>query len=174
MAARARVILDTSPLVTLCTARVANKPIIHKFLEHADIHLTDAVEQEVVLQYEKSDAQIAKSLIKSGQINVIPAPTEPTISDFYKLHETDCGVIRLGIALPHLLTIIDDKEAYVVSTRYGLHPMFLLDLFVLLVQQHGLEKQSALDMVKSAEKDGTGNYPVTQIRNIKVLEKSKG
>ena len=30
------------------------------------------------------------------------------------------------------------------------------------------------DMVKSAEKDGTGNYPVTQIRNIRVLEKSKG
>lgn len=30
------------------------------------------------------------------------------------------------------------------------------------------------DMVKSAEKDETGNYPHTQIRNIKVLEKIKG
>jgi len=29
------------------------------------------------------------------------------------------------------------------------------------------------DMVKSAEKDGTGNYPFTEIRNIRVLEKSK-
>ncbi|MBU4373963.1 MAG: cyclic pyranopterin monophosphate synthase MoaC [Euryarchaeota archaeon] len=29
------------------------------------------------------------------------------------------------------------------------------------------------DMVKSAEKDETGNYPFTQIKNIRVLEKSK-
>ncbi len=29
------------------------------------------------------------------------------------------------------------------------------------------------DMVKSAEKDETGNYPVAEIRNIKVLEKYK-
>lgn len=30
------------------------------------------------------------------------------------------------------------------------------------------------DMVKSAEKDKTGNYPHTSIQNIKVLEKIKG
>ncbi len=30
------------------------------------------------------------------------------------------------------------------------------------------------DMVKSAEKDDTGNYPLTCIRNIKVLSKVKG
>lgn len=30
------------------------------------------------------------------------------------------------------------------------------------------------DMVKSAEKDESGNYPHTQIRNIRVLEKLKG
>jgi len=30
------------------------------------------------------------------------------------------------------------------------------------------------DMVKSAEKDDTGNYPHTCIRNIKVVEKIKG
>ncbi|MGZ5539041.1 MAG: cyclic pyranopterin monophosphate synthase MoaC [Halobacteriota archaeon] len=29
------------------------------------------------------------------------------------------------------------------------------------------------DMVKSIEKDATGNYPVTKIRNIRVLEKIK-
>ena len=29
------------------------------------------------------------------------------------------------------------------------------------------------DMVKSAEKDATGNYPYTEISNIKVLEKQK-
>ena len=29
------------------------------------------------------------------------------------------------------------------------------------------------DMVKSAEKDETGNYPFTEIRDIRVLEKSK-
>lgn len=29
------------------------------------------------------------------------------------------------------------------------------------------------DMVKSAEKDATGNYPFTEIKNIRVLEKSK-
>ena len=30
------------------------------------------------------------------------------------------------------------------------------------------------DMVKSAEKDSTGNYPLTCIRNIRVLSKVKG
>lgn len=29
------------------------------------------------------------------------------------------------------------------------------------------------DMVKSAEKDETGNYPITEIKNIRVLEKFK-
>jgi cyclic pyranopterin phosphate synthase len=29
------------------------------------------------------------------------------------------------------------------------------------------------DMVKSVEKDATGNYPVTKIRDIRVLEKTK-
>ena len=29
------------------------------------------------------------------------------------------------------------------------------------------------DMIKSAEKDKTGNYPFTKIKNIRVLEKSK-
>jgi cyclic pyranopterin phosphate synthase len=29
------------------------------------------------------------------------------------------------------------------------------------------------DMVKSAEKDDTGNYPFTRITNIRVLEKTK-
>ncbi|MCE8426433.1 MAG: cyclic pyranopterin monophosphate synthase MoaC [Candidatus Methanoperedens sp.] len=29
------------------------------------------------------------------------------------------------------------------------------------------------DMVKSAEKDETGNYPITRINNLKVIEKSK-
>jgi cyclic pyranopterin phosphate synthase len=29
------------------------------------------------------------------------------------------------------------------------------------------------DMVKSAEKDETGNYPMTEIKNIRVLEKFK-
>jgi cyclic pyranopterin phosphate synthase len=29
------------------------------------------------------------------------------------------------------------------------------------------------DMVKSAEKDATGNYPFTRIKNVRVLEKSK-
>jgi cyclic pyranopterin phosphate synthase len=29
------------------------------------------------------------------------------------------------------------------------------------------------DMVKSAEKDETGNYPLTEIKSIRVLEKSK-
>ena len=30
------------------------------------------------------------------------------------------------------------------------------------------------DMVKSAEKDESGNYPSTSIQNIRVLEKLKG
>lgn len=30
------------------------------------------------------------------------------------------------------------------------------------------------DMVKSVEKDGTGNYPYTKIKNILVIEKIKG
>jgi hypothetical protein len=54
--------------------------------------------------------------------------------------------------------VIDDKEAYIVSTRYSLRPMLLLDLLVLLVQGHGLEKQVALDMVKSAERRYSPSY----------------
>jgi hypothetical protein len=149
---KARVLLDTSPLITLCIFKISNLPMIYKVLEHADVTITEAVHHEVTVQYAKSDAQIARSLVESGRINVVVSPNEPLISDFYKLHETDCGVIRTGLSLSNLLTIIDDKEAYLVSTRYGLRPVFLLDLLVLLIQQHGLEKETALNMVKSAER----------------------
>jgi hypothetical protein len=155
---KALVLLDTSPLVTLCVFKIANKPLIHTFLEHAEVYITEAVNHEVTVQYEKSDARIARSLVTSGQIQITPAPKTPPISDFYKLHETDCGVIRLGIASPHLTTIIDDKEAYIVSTRYGLKPILLLDLLVRLVQRHGLGQQVALDMVKSAERRYSPSY----------------
>ncbi len=163
---KASVLLDTSPLVTLCIFKIANQPMIQPFLEYTDVYITDAVEREVTVQYEKSDAQIAKRLVNAGQIHVIPAPITPTISDFYKLHETDCGVIRLGLVSPHLLTIIDDKEAYVVSTRYGLKPMFLLDLLILLVEKHGLPKQDALDMIKSAERRYSPAYTAHTIFKV--------
>jgi hypothetical protein len=163
------VLLDTSPLVTLCVFKIANRPLIFSFLEHAEIHITEAVNHEVTVQYEKSDARIAKSLVASGRIAVVPAPKTPPILDFYKLHETDCGVIRLGIASPHLITVIDDKEAYIVSTRYGLRPMLLLDLLVLLVQRHGLEKLVALDMVKSAERRYSPSYVAHTIFKLKEV-----
>ncbi len=82
---KAPVLLDTSPLVTLCVFKVAGRPLIYTFLEHTDVQITDAVNYEVTVQYEKSDARIARSLVQSGRISVTPAPQTPLISDFYKL-----------------------------------------------------------------------------------------
>src|SRR5258708_30948624 len=136
----------------MCTAKVKNEPIIYALLNHAGLTVTERVVQEVILHHDKSDVRIARPLMTSGQITASPAPATPLISDFYQISETDCGVIRLGLTMPERITIIDDKEEYLIACRYNLRPLFLLDLLVLLATSYGLDKGTARDMVQSTAK----------------------
>jgi hypothetical protein len=144
-----KALLDTSPLVTLCVFKAANLPLIETVLLHASLTITEAVYDEVTYHYLKSDARIAGSLVRQGKIEVVPAPAAPLIRNFYRLHETDCGVIRLGLVHADMTTIIDDKEAFLVSTRYGLRPLLLLDLIVELAHNHNLAVSNAASLVQA-------------------------
>lgn len=142
----------------MCTAQVKGEPIVYLLLNHANFSVTDQVVTEVVLRMGKSDVQIARPLISAGRISTVATATIPVISDFYAISETDCGVIRTGLLLTDTLTVIDDKEAYVIACRYELRPIFLLDLLVLLVRQHGLDKALAVEMVQSMTKRYSVGY----------------
>ncbi len=114
--------------------------------------ITERVVQEVVLRQDKSDVRTIRPLLSSGKIISKPTPNVPIISDYYAISETDCGVIRLGLAMPDLITIIDDKEEFLIACRYGLRPMFLLDVFVLLTTSYDLDKAMARNMIQSTAK----------------------
>jgi len=51
--------------------------------------------------------------------------------------------------VPDVKIILDDHLAFVVACRFGLAPILLLDLLVLLVNEYGLEKQMAIDIVNA-------------------------
>ena|SRR5579859_5056555 len=147
------VLLDSSPLITVCKFTVIGRPMIEHLLEVAAVNVTQKVADEVAaLTRPEPDAAVARRLIRAGQIVILDAPEEPNIHEFYALQETDCTVIRLGLTLENAITVLDDHDAFLIANHYGLKPMFLLDLLVLLVRHEGLDSQVAQTMVESAER----------------------
>src|SRR5258708_8227187 len=146
------VLLDASPLITLCVYRVARQPLIQGLLTYLDITVIDRVAAEVVGDRTTPDAHVARRLIRDGVIQVVPVPTLADVEDFYNSDPADFGTITLAIQRPALLPIFDDKAAFITAVHYDLRPVFLLDLIVLLVKRHGLPAQTALNMVESAAK----------------------
>jgi len=147
------VVLDSAPLITLCSCEVEGHPIIDKLLRGTLVMIPDTVKELAVdARRELHDAAVAKRLIEQGKISVFPEPASPQVEDYYNLGEGQCAVIRLALKLGQDVTpILDERGGFLIACHYGLHPMFLLDLIVALVQQKKLDAQVAQTMVESAK-----------------------
>ncbi len=150
---RPALLLDTSPLITLCAFQAQGLPLALTMLRYADLYITEQIAAEALAEPPHADIQVIKPLLETRQIAAFRAPAEPAILEVYtKLSQADRSVIRLALASPTLQLVIDEREGYVVATRCGLKPLFLLDALVELARHHGLDVRLAKLMVQSVQK----------------------
>lgn len=138
---------------------IGNKEIvIRKAVASGDIFLSrDTVEMIKSGSVEKgnvlSTARIAAILAVKRTPEMIPMCHQIPITSVD---------VNFSVAEDHVSAVVEVRSL----GRTGVEMEALTGVSVALL--------TVWDMVKSAEKDNTGNYPHTCIRNIKVIEKIKG
>jgi len=144
-------ILDTGPLSTLCSFPLNGSPYIYTVLKYASVLLADGVITEAG---RGKIWRTVSPLINTGEIKSISSPIEPEILDTSYGNDLGLGersTIKLGLKLG-LITVIDDRDAFVVANRFGIHPIGFQDWVVKLVQESDLSVQTAIEIVKASAK----------------------
>jgi hypothetical protein len=147
-----KIALDTSPLITLCSFRVQGKLAVEYILPLVDMMVVETVALEATANLAYPDAISAKNLLDSGRLPKIPIPSvavDTILDEYGRLGQGERDTIRLGLDMPDVKIILDDHLAFVVGCRFGLAPILLLDLVVLLANEGNLEKQMAVDIVNA-------------------------
>ncbi len=97
-----------------------------------------------------SDAQVIKDLLISNKIKSIPViatPVDGIIDGYTKLGKGERDTIRLAITNANARIVLDDYLAFVISTRFGVNPILLLDLLVAFVKENYLSVGTCLEIV---------------------------
>lgn len=139
-----------------------------------DIGAKDIVARKAVASGEIVLGGDTVEMIKAGSIekgNVLSTARVAAIMAVKKTPEMIPMCHQIPVTAVDVdLSIADDHVCAVVEVhslgRTGVEMEALTGVSVALL--------TVWDMVKSVEKDNTGNYPHTRIRNIKVVEKIKG
>jgi hypothetical protein len=143
-------ILDTSPLITLCSFKVAHRLVIEHILPIVDFVIVETVAFEGTSNPAYTDSATILSFLNAGLISSIPKPItalDPIIDNYIKLGQGERDTIRLAISKPGVIAVLDDYLAFVVATRFEIKTILLLDLLVLLVKDWGLNDKVALEIV---------------------------
>ena len=147
-----QVILDTSPLITLCSFVAQGELIIDSVLSFVDILVVDTVAQECTANQNYADARTIQKLIDKNQIITLRVPQtgiDILIDNYTKLGHGERDTLRLAITLPDLQIVLDDFLAYIVASRFDTNPILLLDLLVQWVESGYLESGFAHEMVNT-------------------------
>ncbi|NJD78118.1 MAG: cyclic pyranopterin monophosphate synthase MoaC [Candidatus Methanoperedens sp.] len=137
---------------------IGSKPdVSRRAVAEGEIHLRDetleAIEKKKIEKGEVlGTARIAAIMAIKNTSSVIPMCHQIPVNSIDIRFEKGDGVIKV---------IVEVKS----SGKTGVEMEALHGVSVALL--------TIWDMVKSAEKDDTGNYPFTRINNIRVLEKTK-
>jgi predicted nucleic acid-binding protein len=145
------ILLDTSPLITLCTFRAQGQLVVEHFLKLASFQVARTVALEATANPAHSDAAVVDNLLKEKRITDFPVPSTPldaVIDAYTKLGQGERDTMRLALTLPAASIVLDDYLAFVIAARFGLKPIFLLDLIVSFVEDGVLEKPLALEVVE--------------------------
>jgi hypothetical protein len=149
---RPQIILDTSPLITLCTFKVSKQLVIEHLLPICELVVVETVALEGTANPTHSDAKTINKLLNGKQITRLAVPNTPinSIVDTYqKLGQGERDTIKLGTIMPQAKVVLDDYLAFVIAGRFEVTSTLLLDLLVWLVKEHGLNKTMALEIVNS-------------------------
>ncbi len=158
-------LLDTGTLSTLCSFPTSGSSYLYTILQHAQIVLTDGVITEAG---RGKIWRIVSPLLKTGEIQSISAPLEPDILDLS--YGNDLGLGERSTIKSALLTgltaIIDDRDAFVVANRFGIHPIGFQDWIVRLAREANLPAKIAVDIVHAS----ANQYPkMFLVHTLKML-----
>ncbi len=141
-----QIILDTSPLITLCSFRVNNQRVVEYLLDLASVFVVDTVAKEATANPGYADSAVVAQLLETRRITKLAIPMtafDQTIDGYTKLGQGERHTIRLSLMMPEASLVLDDYLAFVIASRFGLKPVLLLDLIVSFV-----EKARAIEIVE--------------------------
>lgn len=171
---KSTLLLDTSPLITLCGFQSQRKSIVEYILPHYDLILVQTVADEATANLAHPDTALIARLLKSREIKTVPVPTSPlaNIIDAYtKLGQGERDTFRLALTMPFATLILDDFLAFVVASRFGLKPILLLDFVVSLVERGEISKQIGLEITSAVS--ARYSRPFVDHTRYKLNEASK-
>jgi predicted nucleic acid-binding protein len=143
--ARLSLILDTSPLITICSFQAKRVLVVEHILSFANITIVDTVGREATANPAYKDAQVILGLLASKQIKqqvVNRHPLDRVIDAYNRLGQGERDTIRFSLNHPRSRVILDDYLAYVIAIRFGLRPLLFLDLLVSLTKR-GMDESLA-------------------------------
>jgi predicted nucleic acid-binding protein len=154
MVQRLRFLLDTSPLITLATFKVENRLIIDILADALELHVASSVADEGTANPKDADAQVIWRLLSQNKLlRVTPDPSslDKTVDAYTKLGQGERDTLRVGLADTDSPIVLDDYLAFVIATRFGIKPILLLDLIVMLAEKKILKSALASDIVESIQ-----------------------
>jgi hypothetical protein len=141
-------LLDTGPLSVLCSFPIKRQAYIHTVLRYATIVLSDDVISEAG---KGKTIRVVSPLLKTGAVRSIPVPAGPVIVD--DAYSKDLGLGERAVIKAALATgmpaVIDDHEAFIVASRFGLRPLLFQDFIVKMVADHDMPIETAIEIVKT-------------------------
>jgi hypothetical protein len=149
MAVTSNYLLDTGPLSILCSFPLNGSPYIYTILQYAKLTLSDSV----IMEAGRGKIwRIVSPLLKTDEIESTTTPKEPEILDLSYGNDLGLGersTIKSAI-LTGLTAIIDDRDAFVVANRFGVHPIGFQDWMVMLSREFNLPTKIAMEIVQSS------------------------
>jgi predicted nucleic acid-binding protein len=151
---RLQVFLDTSPLITLAVFKVQNRPIIDLLADVLELYVADSVVDEGTANPKHVDAQVISRLLTQKKLLRVPVaslPLDNPIDAYTKLGQGERDTIRVAQSYPNSQVVLDDYLAFVIATRFGVKPILLLDLIVMMVEKAMLQSDLAFAIVDTIQ-----------------------
>lgn len=152
---RKKLIFDASSLIASAQFAVAGQLIVQYILRYAEVMIAEQVKGEVIdqgLQAGYPDAQALDDLARMGAVKVEVA--QPGIAvfeqvlDAYGVEDGDKEVLRLCRQTPDYdHVIVDDRLLYLILHRFGMRPLFLPDLIVMMAREKAVTEMQAEQML---------------------------
>jgi predicted nucleic acid-binding protein len=136
-------------------------------MQYMELVLTNVIVNEI--QGSGKMARVISPFLKSTSIRVITALSTPeTIDSIYNVYlgAGERSVIKAALNLG-LTPIIDDKDAFLVACRFGLHPMGFQDLIVHLARESNMPASIAIEIVTATFKQFPAVYLAHTLEMLK-------
>lgn len=150
-----KLIFDTSALIAGAQFAAANQLVVQHVLDYAGVMIPEKVKEEAVdqgLQAGYPDALVLDGLVKAGGIEVEMAqladPAFEQVVEAYGVENGDKEVLRLcWQTSDYDHVIVDDRLLYLIIHRFGMRPLFLPDLIVMMAQEKAVTEILAEEML---------------------------